>query len=86
MIGFGPAAMVSASAPVWLAVSGLALLSTAFAYLLYFRLVADAGATNASLVTLIVPVSAILLGTVFLGEHLAVDRGAWHGGHRRRGW
>ncbi len=70
MIGFGPAAMASASAPVWLAVAGLALLSTAFAYLLYFRLVADAGATNASLVTLIVPVSAILLGTVFLGEHL----------------
>ena len=49
---------------------GLALLSTAFAYLLYFTIVARAGATNASLVTLIVPVSAILLGAHFLGEQL----------------
>ena len=48
----------------------LALLSTAFAYILYFGLVASAGATNASLVTLIVPVSAILLGLLFLGERL----------------
>ena len=55
---------------MWAAVFGLALLSTAFAYLLYFTIVARAGATNASLVTLIVPVSAILLGAIFLGEHL----------------
>ncbi|WP_442583045.1 DMT family transporter [Mesorhizobium sp. ASY16-5R] len=58
------------SAPVWAAVLSLALLSTAFAYLLYFRLVAEAGATNASLVTLIVPASAVLLGVLFLGERL----------------
>ena len=45
-------------------------MSTAFAYILYFRLIASAGATNASLVTLIVPASAILLGTIFLGERL----------------
>jgi drug/metabolite transporter (DMT)-like permease len=70
LLAFGPAEMAGAGMPVWLAVIGLALLSTAFAYLLYFRLVSDAGATNASLVTLIVPVSAILLGTLFLGEHL----------------
>jgi drug/metabolite transporter (DMT)-like permease len=38
--------------------------------LLYFSLIARAGATNASLVTLIVPVSAILLGALFLGERL----------------
>lgn len=55
---------------VWAAVLGLALLSTAFAYILYFNLVASAGATNASLVTLIVPVSAVLLGFLFLGERL----------------
>lgn len=70
LVGFGPAAMVSAGPSVWSAVIGLALVSTAFAYLLYFRLVADAGATNASLVTLVVPVSAILLGTLFLHESL----------------
>ena len=60
-----------ASAGVWSAVIALAVVSTALAYLLYFRIVARAGATNASLVTLIVPVSAILLGTLFLGERLA---------------
>ncbi len=52
------------------AVASLALLSTAFAYSLYFRILTRAGATNASLVTFLVPVSAILLGTVLLGEHL----------------
>ncbi|MDQ6433434.1 DMT family transporter [Mesorhizobium sp. LHD-90] len=66
----GFAGLFSHSVHVWAAVLGLALLSTAFAYLLYFRLVADAGATNASLVTLIVPASAILLGVLFLGERL----------------
>ncbi|MBB3607405.1 DMT family transporter [Rhizobium sp. BK602] len=52
------------------AILGLALLSTAFAYILYFRILALAGATNASLVTLLVPPSAILLGFLFLGERL----------------
>lgn len=50
------------------AVVGLALFSTALAYILYFRVLASAGATNAALVTLLVPVSAIALGAVFLGE------------------
>ena len=66
----GPAGLFAASAGVWSAVLALALLSTAFAYIIYFRIIASAGATNASLVTLIVPVSAILLGAVFLGERL----------------
>ena len=52
------------------AVFALALLSTALAYILYFRLINIAGATNASLVTLLVPPSAILLSTAFLGERL----------------
>jgi drug/metabolite transporter (DMT)-like permease len=52
------------------AIVALALLSTAFAYILYFRVMALAGATNASLVTLLVPPGAILLGVVFLGERL----------------
>jgi len=70
LIAYGPAGLFSASPPVWAAVLALALLSTAFAYILYFNLVASAGATNASLVTLIVPVSAMLLGFLFLGERL----------------
>jgi len=53
-----------------LAIVALALLSTAFAYILYFRIMTLAGATNTSLVTLLVPPSAILLGFVFLGERL----------------
>jgi len=54
-----------------LAILALALLSTAFGYILYFRIMAAAGATNASLVTLLVPPSAILLGVLFLGERLS---------------
>ena len=55
---------------VWLAITGLAAISTALAYILYFRILATAGATNVLLVTLLVPVSAIILGTVVLGEAL----------------
>lgn len=54
------------------AVLALALLSTAFAYILYFRILGRAGATNASLVTLLVPPAAILLGVAFLGEKLSI--------------
>jgi drug/metabolite transporter (DMT)-like permease len=53
------------------AISALALLCTAFGYVLYFRLIATSGATNALLVTLLVPPVAILLGGLFLGETLA---------------
>jgi drug/metabolite transporter (DMT)-like permease len=52
------------------AMLALALVSTAFAYILFFRIIGLAGATNASLVTLLVPPSAILLGMIFLGETL----------------
>ncbi len=52
------------------AIAGLAALCTAFAYILYFRILAVAGAVNLLLVTLLVPVSAVLLGSVFLHEQL----------------
>ncbi|MGB1175928.1 MAG: DMT family transporter [Candidatus Puniceispirillaceae bacterium] len=55
-----------------LAVVAIAVICTAFAYGLYFRILASAGATNLSLVTMLVPASAILLGILFLGEHLLV--------------
>ena len=54
----------------WEAIIGLSLLSTALAYNLFFRILASAGATNISLVTFLVPVSAILLSSLFLGEQL----------------
>lgn len=55
---------------VWGAVLGIAALSTALAYVLYFRILATAGATNLLLVTFLIPVSAILLGALVLGERL----------------
>jgi drug/metabolite transporter (DMT)-like permease len=51
-----------------LAVIAIATLSTALAYLIYFRLLASAGATNLSLVTFLIPVSAVALGVALLGE------------------
>ena len=57
-------------AQVWAAIISLAVFSTAAAYILYFKLLASAGATNILLVTLLVPVSAILLGWLFLKESL----------------
>jgi drug/metabolite transporter (DMT)-like permease len=57
----------------WLAIAALALFCTAFAYVLYFRLIDTSGATNALLVTLLVPPVAILLGAVFLNERLAAQ-------------
>lgn len=57
----------------WAALVALALVCTAFAYILYFRLIDRAGATNALLVTLLVPPTAILLGGLFLGEQLAAQ-------------
>jgi len=53
------------------AVLALAIASTALAYVIYFQLLASAGAVNVALVTLLIPVSAILLGTLILGESLA---------------
>ena len=58
------------SLAVWSSVLGMATLSTAFAYIIYFRILATAGATNLLLVTFLIPVSAILLGFLVLGESL----------------
>jgi drug/metabolite transporter (DMT)-like permease len=60
----------SPSLAIWAALAGLALLSTALAYVLYFHILAEAGATNLLLVTFLIPVTAILLGAAFLGERL----------------
>lgn len=62
---------LTVSATTWGAVGGLALLSTALAYVIYFRILAAAGATNLLLVTLLIPVSALVLGVFVLGERLA---------------
>jgi drug/metabolite transporter (DMT)-like permease len=58
------------SLSAWLSLLGLGLLSSTIGHLIFFRLLATAGATNMSLVSYFMPVSAILLGVVFLGEVL----------------
>jgi len=56
----------------WLAVIGLAGLSTALAYIVFFQILRRSGATNVMLVTLLIPVTAILLGVVVLGETISL--------------
>ncbi|MEM7620512.1 MAG: DMT family transporter [Pseudomonadota bacterium] len=58
------------SLPSVLAVLSLAVFSTAFAYIFYFRVLQTAGAVNLLLVTFLIPVSAILLGVLILDEAL----------------
>jgi drug/metabolite transporter (DMT)-like permease len=65
-----PWTLASPSARVILALLGLALLSTALGYLLYFAILARAGATNVVLVTLLIPPSALLLGALVLAERV----------------
>ncbi len=55
------------------ALAGLALVSTAFAYIIFFRLMARVGVTNVALVTFLIPPSAILLGVGILGERLTME-------------
>jgi drug/metabolite transporter (DMT)-like permease len=59
------------SPATWLSLIGMAALSTALAYIVFFRILARSGATNVMLVTLLIPVTAILLGWLVLGEPLA---------------
>jgi drug/metabolite transporter (DMT)-like permease len=55
----------------WLAVIGLAALSTALAYIVFFQILRRSGATNVMLVTLLIPVTAIVLGYLVLGEQIS---------------
>ena len=71
----GPWTLAMPGWPVWGAVLGIATLSTALGYVVYFRILATAGATNVLLVTFLNPVTAIVLGTWVLGEHLAPRHG-----------
>ena len=68
-----PWTLAMPSVNTWLAIAGLALLSTSLAYVIYFRILATAGATNLLLVTFLIPVSAIILGAAFLAERLEAN-------------
>jgi drug/metabolite transporter (DMT)-like permease len=56
----------------WLAMIGLAALSTALAYIVFFQILRRSGSTNVMLVTLLIPVTAILLGYLVLGESVSL--------------
>jgi drug/metabolite transporter (DMT)-like permease len=63
----------AASFNTWAALGGLAFLSTTVAYFLFFKILGSAGASFVSLCTLIIPVFAIMLGYLFLGERLSAN-------------
>jgi drug/metabolite transporter (DMT)-like permease len=56
----------------WLAMIGLSALSTALAYIVFFQVLRRSGSTNVMLVTLLIPVTAILLGYLVLGESISL--------------
>ena len=67
-----PTGIAQATAPSWGAAASVAVLGvigTALAYLLFFTIIARAGAAYASLVTYLVPPVALAYGALFLGEH-----------------
>ena len=68
-----PWLLAAPHAGTWLALIGLATFSTAFAYVLYFHLLAVAGATNTLLVTFLLPINTLILGALFLGEALTAN-------------
>lgn len=71
------APVLGLTATTWGALLGLAALSTALAYVLYFAILVRAGAANLMLVTLLIPPFAIGLGAMFLGERIGPE--AWIG-------
>lgn len=64
----GMPSLMTAGPTTWMAVSALAVFSTAVAYVLYFRILSSAGSVNLMLVTFLMPVTALLLGTYLLSE------------------
>lgn len=67
-----PTQYAAASSKTWAALLALAAISTSLAYLIFFRIIERAGPSFVSLVTMLVPVSAILLGYLILGEALSL--------------
>ena len=69
-----PHAISTIPVSAWLALAGLAIISTAFAFLLYYRLIADVGPVKAITVTLLVPIFGVVWGVIFLGEPVTPGR------------
>ena len=77
VLAFDVSPNLALSVEVWSALIGLAFLSTALAYILYFAVMVRAGTANLLLVTLLIPPFAVGLGALFLGEKLGIQ--AWIG-------
>lgn len=76
ILAFGfstPSLYFAASAATWAALIAIATLSTVVAYLIFFRLINSNGPSFTSLVTMLVPVSAVFLGITFLREPFGVN-------------
>ena len=69
-IWFWPAQMPGAHA--WLALLAVGVLCTGVAYIIFFRLIENAGPPRALTVTFLVPVFAVLYGVLLLGEHVTL--------------
>jgi drug/metabolite transporter (DMT)-like permease len=76
MLPFTPVSRdFSSIAPLaWMAMLGLALVSTTVAFIFYYRLIADVGPVKAITVTLLVPVFGMLWGVLLLGEPVTIGR------------
>lgn len=65
--------VMALSMEVWASLLAVAILSTALAYLLYFKILVRAGSANLMLVTLLIPPIAVTLSVVFLGEKPGIE-------------
>ena len=76
MLPFTPVTRDFAAIPAmaWLAMLGLAIVSTTVAFIFYYRLIADVGPVKAITVTLLVPVFGMFWGVALLGEPLTMGR------------
>jgi len=66
--------LAAVPATAWMAIAGLAIVSTTVAFIYYYRLIADIGPVKASTVTLLVPVFGMIWGVLLLGEPLTPGR------------
>ena len=69
-----PQSITEVTPMVWIATLFLALLSTAIAFIWYYRLIADVGPVKSITVTLLVPIFGMIWGVIFLGEPVSAGR------------
>jgi drug/metabolite transporter (DMT)-like permease len=63
-----PTKLLNVSGRTWVALLGLAVLSTSLAYLIFFRIIERSGASVVILVTMIIPATALVMGHYVLTE------------------